>query len=161
MSNGELSRIERLGFVAQTISASGFGSFHTNEQISEWSGYKLGTLEFSFFVSSVRQQLVKEGMWLSGEGQEGKGFFVIRPSENSIVASRNKNAARKVLSSMKTLLEQTPLTDLTEAEQRRHDKELREIRYSNRLMERQKDVLEVVKKHMPGILNEDIEVNGQ
>lgn len=159
MSTKELSRVEKLGFVAETISTAGFGSFHTNKQVSDWSGLAPGSLEFNFFVSAVRQQLVQYGMWLSGEGQEGKGFFVIRPSENAIVASRNKNAARKVMSVMECLLERTPRNELSEAEQRRHDKELRELQYSNRLLERQRDVIETVKKHKPGLLNEDVEVN--
>ena len=153
----ELTRTEKLGVLARQIDSLGFGAFVANEQITEVSGYVPETQEFSFFITGIRNQLVEHGKWLSGEGQEGKGFFVVRPSENAVVSSRYTNKANRVLQVMQTLLEKTPMDELTEAERRRHRKELRELRYSNRLVERREEVLEIVKKHKPGLLKQDIE----
>jgi hypothetical protein len=158
MSDKQLAtRSERILAAATEIEALGFGGFVSNEQIVKVSGYEKDTKEFGFFVSDVREVLVEQGMWLSGEGQQSKGFFIVRPSENAIVASRFSGKAHRALQLMQRLLERTPLTDLNEAERRRHEKELRELRYSNRLHARRDEVLEVIKKHKPGLLKDDLE----
>jgi hypothetical protein len=59
---------------------------------------------------------------------------------------------------MQRLLEQTPQDEMSEAEKRRHEKELRELRYSNRLHARRGEVIEIVKKHRPGLLREDTDI---
>ena len=159
ISKSELqTRTERVANAARVISEQGFGSAYSNEQIEELSGYSAGSREFAFFVSSVRAEVAEMGMWLSGEGQDGKGFFVVRPSENAVIASRFSGKAYRALQLMQTLLERTPLDALTESERKRHEKELRELKYSNRLFERRKDVIKVINKHSPGLLKDDIEI---
>jgi hypothetical protein len=158
VSDKLLSRTDRLVLATESLRTLGYNQFCTNEQISDWSGgYQPGTQEFNFFVSNVRQLLVQRGMWLSGEGQEEKGFFVVRPSENAVVASRMKNKAERVLFNMRQLLENTPLEQLSDPEKRRHEKELREIRYTTRVLRRKSEVIAVIKKHSPGILRDDLD----
>ena len=159
MIDQPLSRTDRLLVASESLHTLGYNQFCSNEQLTDWSGgYQPGTQEFSFFVSNVRQLLTKYGMWLSGEGQEEKGFFIVRPSENAIVASRLKNKAERVLINMRQLLESTPLEELSDPEKRRHEKELREIRYITRVLLRKTEVVAVIKKHSPGILQEDIDL---
>jgi hypothetical protein len=153
-----LSHSDRNKQTAELIATAGFSSYFSNQQIAEWSGYEPDTQPFHFFLTTVRKVLAEQGMWLSGEGQEGKGFFVVRPSENAVVASRFTNKAFRALQTMQTLLENTPLDQLTEAEVRRHEKELRELKYTTRLMKRKREVMGVLKKHAPGILRDDIEL---
>jgi hypothetical protein len=153
-----LSHSDRAKQTAQLIATDGFGSFFPNEQISEWSGYEPNTQPFSFFLTNVRNVLVEQGMWLSGEGQEGKGFFVVRPSENAVVASRFTGKAQRALKAMETLLERTPLDTLSEAEKRRHEKELRELKYTNRFFERKSEAVRLLNKHAPGLLKDDIDI---
>ena len=151
------TRGERVIEAAIKVAALGFGGYAPNELITEISGYKPVTKEFGFFVSDVREILVERGMWLSGEGQNSAGFFIIRPSENAVLASRYAGAAHRRLLLMQRLLECTPQDAMSEAEKRRHAKELRELRYSNRLHARQSEVVEIVRKHKPGLLKDDIE----
>jgi hypothetical protein len=153
-----LSHSDRQKQAAELIASAGFKSYFSNEQISEWSGYEPRTQAFSFFLTNVRKVLAEQGMWLSGEGQEGKGFFVVRPSENAVVSSRFTNQYFRGMETMQTLLENTPLDQLTEAEVRRHEKELRELKYTTRLMKRKREVVTVLRRHAPGILRDDIEL---
>jgi hypothetical protein len=157
-SKSELTtRTERVQQVARMIVERGFGAALASTELSELSGYAVETKQLSFFVSDVREELAANGMWLSGEGQAGQGFFVVRPSENAVVASRFAGKAHRALLLMQTLLEKTPLDTMTDAERRRHEKELRELKYSNRLYARRQDVVKLVKKHQPSLLKEDIE----
>ena len=151
------SRGERVVVVATKVAALGFGGYIPNQEIVDLSGYKTNTKQFGFFVSDVREVLVSSGMWLSGEGQNSEGFFVLRASENAVLASRYAGKAHRALLLVQTLLECTPQDTMSEAEKRRHDKELRELRYSNRIYARQAEVVEVLRKHKPGILKEDVE----
>jgi hypothetical protein len=152
------SRLDRVLIAAEALKSRGFGQGCSNEEVVTWSAYQSGTQEFSFFVSTVRRELAQYGMWLSGEGQEGKGFFIVRPSENAVVASRFQNKATRAIELMEQLLTNTPLEGMTDAEKRRHDKELRDLRFTNRIMRRKREVVEVIKKHKPGLLKDDVEL---
>jgi hypothetical protein len=122
------------------------------------SGYAIASHNLSFFVALIRQELCNHGRYLSGEGQEGKAFFIVRNTENSVVAHSKRNSATKQLNMMESLLVNTDHTGMTAPEERRHERELRKIRYINRMIERRDDVIEVLDKHKPGILRDDVDV---
>jgi hypothetical protein len=148
--------IERALFL---LKANGldYGSFFPMDQLRSWAG-RLAEKEsdFAFFKMGLAEQLLELGFKWSEAGLNGSGVRIGQAVENYHFAERWLARSGRDHDRAQLLLSRTDQSRLTPAEQERDRNMLRIIQHQKMMLRRRAEVVEVLQKHKPGLLREDI-----
>ena len=110
------------------------------------------SMEYGLGVSSIRRELLQDGLFLSGRGQRGKQFVFLQPAANANVMAGYQRAAVDALTRGVILGTSTPIDLLTEGERRRHEGLLERIATRAALVQRSAQAAAIIRKHAPKLL---------
>lgn len=102
------------------------------------------SMEFSLGISEIRRALEREGMYLSGRGQNGEQFVVLPPAKNADVMMDYGRRAADALRRGVILGTNTRLDLLEPGERERHEKMLEKMAIKAALIMRSSSVVKAL-----------------
>lgn len=129
-----------------------FGKQFSATFFEEQLGVQSGTVRFGTDVSKIRDALLDDGFYLSGEGHNGMAFEIVSAAENHrIMGQMLREASRRTRQAVR-LGEATPKDRLSQSERLRHEQVLERAQIRQALMGRAKSITRHLKKTAPKLL---------
>ena len=98
-----------------------YGKTWTAQEIAEMVRMKPESVEFSFAVMGIREELRKRGYNFTSRGTNGQNFFIAPPETNADEMMRMQRKAVKSLINAVVLGSTTDKSRLTDEQQKRHE----------------------------------------
>lgn len=130
-----------------------YGKVYTAEYFEQRLKCKRDEMEFGLAISEIRRDLETSGFYLSGRGQSGNQYVILPPENNRGVMSGYQRAALDALKRGIILGTTTRLDTLSAEDRRRHESVLEKMAMRHALVRNTTQIVRVLKKHAPKILN--------
>jgi hypothetical protein len=164
MSNNELTQSNFVDATLAELRKQGldYGSYFKMDLLKEMAGpFGKDPVKFAFFKIELSSRLIQLGFHISEANLNGEGMRICQAVENFHIATGWLGRADAAHNRAHLLLEKTDQTRLTEAEKQRDSNLLREIQHRRLMLSRLGEIVKIVKKHRPGLLKEDQEIEIQ
>jgi hypothetical protein len=118
-----------------------YGSAYSTEYFEERLKVGRDSMAFGMDISKIRAALLSHGYFLSGRGQKGEQFVVVRAAANAAVMENFQAQAIKALKAGVILGTNTKLDVLTDEERRKHESTLEKLAIRAALVSRKMPLL--------------------
>jgi hypothetical protein len=118
-----------------------YGSAYSTEYFEERLKVGRDSMAFGMDISKIRAALLSHGYFLSGRGQKGEQFVVVRAAANAAVMENFQAQAIKALKAGVILGTNTKLDVLTDEERRKHESTLERLAIRAALVSRKMPLL--------------------
>ena len=136
-----------------------YGAYFPMAQLQELAGPTWGSEErFLYFTWAIGDALRQRGFGWSKKGLNNEGYRIPQKVENPHYAERCQRDAMNSLDNAITLLANTDTSGLTDAEVKRHENVLRQTQHQKLMLLRSDEAVKAIKRHKPGVLKPDVEV---
>jgi hypothetical protein len=129
-----------------------YGKVYSAEFFEEHLREQRDSMKFGLSISEIRRELEKNGFYLSGRGQKGSQFVILKPESNQEVMQSYNRAAIDALKRGVILGTSTRIDLLSEEDRRRHEKILEKMATRSVLMARSESVRKLIEKKNPRLL---------
>jgi hypothetical protein len=110
------------------------------------------SMRFSLDISRIRNAMLEEGYYLSGEGHNGNAYEIVPAADNHKIMSRKLATAKKETRQAVTLGVNTPMDTLTESERTRHSQVLERAQIRLALTRNASKIRPILQKTAPNLL---------
>ncbi len=132
-----------------------YGQTFTAEFLEKELRVTRDKMQFSLAISSIRNELLEDGFYLSGRGQKGNSFVVLEPASNQDVMRAFSRQASEALRRGVILGTNTRLDTLSESERRKHEGTLERMAIKCALLGRSKQIYAAIKDSHPKLIDKN------
>lgn len=159
MSEENITQYETVIATLEKLKTEGltYGSFFRTEHLRELAGPWGTDKAFPFFMMELAEHLRNAGMILSCAELGGTGYRILQQVENYHATQRWHDGIGKAYDRIVTVMTSMDRGSMTDAEKIRDENWLRQMRHERLMHRRTIEVMEIIKKHKPGLLKEDQE----